>query len=174
MPEKNTQYLPRHEILTYDEILRIARFCVQNGTRKIRLSGGETLVRKGIIHFIKKLSEIERLKEIYLITNGVLLKVHIHDLVRCNVGRINVSLDTLRPEKFERITRRAFFSRVWEGIEAAEYAGLASVKLDVVVIKGLNDDEIRDFASLTYVKPYHALSGRDKLSQKWSLRSEPL
>ena len=155
MPEEGVKFLPHAEILTYEEMLRIVRLCVQNGIRKVRLTGGEPLVRKGIIPFIEKLCEIEHLEEIALTTNGVLLKDLAHDLQRCGICRINVSMDTLRSERFCQITRRDFFDRVWEGIEEAESVGLAPIKINVVAMRGVNDDEVLDFARLTYTKPYH-------------------
>ncbi|OPY06531.1 MAG: Cyclic pyranopterin monophosphate synthase [Syntrophus sp. PtaB.Bin001] len=155
MPEEGMQFIPHREILTYEEILRIVRLCVANGIRKIRLTGGEPLVRRDILSFIEKLCKIENLKEVALTTNGVLLKEMAGDLKRCGVSRINVSMDTLKPEKFNSITRRNLFDRVWEGIEEAESVGLTPVKLNAVVIRGVNDDEILDFARLTYKKPYH-------------------
>jgi len=155
MPEEGVKFLPHNEILTYEEMLRIVRLCVRNGIRKVRLTGGEPLLRKDIIPFIEKIYEIEDLEEIALTTNGVLLKDFARDLRRCGICRINVSMDTLRPEKFRQITRRDFFDRVWEGIEEAESVGLAPIKINVFAMRGVNDDEVLDFARLTYTKPYH-------------------
>ncbi|SEM04107.1 cyclic pyranopterin monophosphate synthase subunit MoaA [Syntrophus gentianae] len=155
MPEEGISFLPHKEILTYEEMLRLVELCVANGIRKIRLTGGEPLVRKGVIGFIEKLNKIEKLKEITLTTNGVLLKEFARDLRKSGICRINVSMDTLKPEKFNAITRRPLFERVWEGIEEAESVGMAPIKLNVVAMKGFNDDEILDFARLTHRKPYH-------------------
>ncbi len=155
MPEEGISFLPHREILTYEEMLRLVKLCVANGIRKIRLTGGEPLVRRGIIGFIEKLNKIEKLKEITLTTNGVFLKEFARDLRKYGICRINVSMDTLKPEKFNEITRRPLFERVWEGIEEAESVGMAPIKLNVVAMKGFNDDEILDFARLTYRKPYH-------------------
>ena len=142
-------------ILTYEEMLHIVRLCVQKGIRKVRLTGGEPLVRRGIIQFVESLCATEGLEEITLTTNGILLKDFARALRKCGICRINVSMDTLRPERFCRITRRDFFDRVWQGIEEAESAGFNPIKLNVVAIKGVNDDEILDFVRLTYGKPYH-------------------
>ena len=155
MPEEGIQFKPHTEILTYEEMLRIVKLCVRSGIRKVRLTGGEPLVRKGILSFIGKLCETEHLKEIALTTNGVLLKEYAHDLRRCGLRCINVSVDTLKPERYRRITRVGFFNQVWEGIEEAEAAGLSPVKINVVAMRGVNDDEVLDFARLTYRKPYH-------------------
>ncbi len=147
--------MPHSEILTYEEILHIVRLSSQKGIRKVRLTGGEPLVRKGFISFLERLSKIEGLEEITLTTNGVLLKNLAADIKNCGISRINVSLDSLRPERFFRITGRDFFERVWEGLEEAEYVGFNPIKINVVAIKGVNDDEILDFAGLTLEKPYH-------------------
>ena len=155
MPEKGIRFMPHSEILTYEEILHIVRLSIQKGIRKVRLTGGEPLVRKGFISFLERLSKIEGLEEITLTTNGVLLKSLAADIKNCGISRINVSLDSLRPERFFRITGRDFFERVWEGLEEAEYLGFNPIKINVVAIKGVNDDEILDFAGLTLEKPYH-------------------
>lgn len=155
MPEEGVQFLSHSEILSYEEMLRVVSLCVRKGIRKVRLTGGEPLVRKGIIPFIERLGEIDGLEEITLTTNGVLLKEFARPLRECGICRVNVSMDTLRPERFSRITRRDFFERIWEGIAEAESAGLSPIKINVVAMKGLNDDEILDFARLTYGKPYH-------------------
>jgi len=105
--------------------------------------------------FLERLSKIEGLEEITLTTNGVLLKSFAADIKNCGISRINVSLDSLRPERFFRITGRDFFERVWEGLEEAEHVGFNPIKINVVAIKGFNDDEILDFAALTLEKPYH-------------------
>lgn len=155
MPEKGIRFMPHSEILTYEEILHIVRLSIQKGIRKIRLTGGEPLVRKGFISFLERLSKIEGLEEITLTTNGVLLKSFAADIKNCGISRINVSLDSLRPERFFRITGRDCFKQVWEGIEEAEHVGFNPIKINVVAIKGVNDDEILDFAALTLEKPYH-------------------
>ena len=155
MPEKGIRFMPHSEILTYEEMLHIVRLSIQKGIRKVRLTGGEPLVRKGFISFLERLSKIEGLEEITLTTNGVLLKSLAADIKNCGISRINVSLDSLRPERFFRITGRDFFERVWEGLEEAEHVGFNPIKINVVAIKGVNDDEILDFAALTQKKPYH-------------------
>lgn len=155
MPEEGVKFLPQSEILTYEEILYIIRLCVQKGIRKVRLTGGEPLVRKGFTGFLERVCRIKELEEITLTTNGVLLKKFAADIKNCGICRINVSLDSLRPERFFHITGRDCFEQVWEGIEEAEYVGFNPVKINVVAIKGVNDDEILDFADLALKKPYH-------------------
>jgi cyclic pyranopterin phosphate synthase len=155
MPEEDVNFIPHNEILTYEEMLHLVRLCVQSGIRKVRLTGGEPLVRKDIILFIDRLSSIRGLEEVTLTTNGVLLKNFARDLRDCGVCRINVSMDTLSPDRFFHTTRRDLFQQVWEGIEEARSVGLNPIKLNVVGMRGVNDDEILDFARLTYKKPYH-------------------
>jgi GTP 3',8-cyclase len=155
MPEEGFGFIPHDEILTYEEMLHIVRLCALQGIRKVRLTGGEPLVRKGIISFIERLHRIDGLEEITLTTNGVLLKDFARPLLENGIRRINVSMDTLKPEKFRLITGRDCFNQVWEGIEEAEKVGLNPIKINIVAMKGMNDDEILDFARLTYKKPYH-------------------
>ena len=155
MPEKGIRFMPHSEILTYEEMLHIVRLSIQKGIRKVRLTGGEPLVRKGFISFLERLCKIEGLEEVTLTTNGVLLKSLAADIKDCGISRINVSLDSLRPERFFRITGRDCFKQVWEGIEEAEHMGFNPIKINVVAIKGVNDDEILDFAALTLEKPYN-------------------
>ncbi|MBW1803043.1 MAG: GTP 3',8-cyclase MoaA [Deltaproteobacteria bacterium] len=155
MPDQGVHFIPHAEILTYEEILRLVRISTQAGIRKVRVTGGEPLVRKGVVDFLKSLSEIEGLQEITLTTNGILLKNFAAGIKNCGICRINVSMDTLKPDRFLQITRRDYFDRVWEGIEKAEDLGFNPIKINVVAMKGINDDEILDFARLTTEKPYH-------------------
>jgi cyclic pyranopterin phosphate synthase len=155
MPEEGVDFVPHNQVLSYEEMLRLVELSVKAGIRKVRLTGGEPLVRKGFIPFLEKLSAIEDLKEISLTTNGVLLKEFALDIKRCGICRINVSLDSLNPQKFVRITGRDYFHRVIEGIEEAERLGFNPIKINVVAMRGVNDDEILDFGRLTLAKPYH-------------------
>jgi cyclic pyranopterin phosphate synthase len=155
MPEEGLDFVPHNQILSYEEMLRLVEISVKAGIRKVRLTGGEPLVRKGFIPFLEKLSGIENLKEISLTTNGVLLKEFALDIKRCGICRINVSLDSLDPQKFARITGRDFLPRVLEGIKEAERVGFDPIKINVVAMRGVNDDEILDFGRLTLTKPYH-------------------
>ena len=155
MPEAGIDYMPHGEILSYEEMLRIVDLSVQCGIRKVRLTGGEPLVRKGFIHLLEQLSQIETLDEITLTTNGVFLKEFAAAIQECGICRINVSLDSLQPAKFSRITGRSYFEAVWDGIQEAERLGFNPIKLNVVAMRGVNDDEILDFARLTLEKPLH-------------------
>ncbi len=155
MPEEGVEFIPHQDILSYEEILRIVRISVLSGIRKIRLTGGEPLVRKDFIPFLEELSSLEGLDEISLTTNGVLLMEYARDIRECGICRINISLDSLRPERFSYITGRDCFDKVWKGIEEAERVGFDPIKINVVAMKGINEDEIVDFAQLTFEKPYH-------------------
>ncbi len=155
MPEEGVQFVPHNEILTYEEMLRVVGLCVDRGIRKVRLTGGEPLVRQGIVGFIERLNKIDGLEKIAITTNGVLLKEFARSLRDCGISHINVSMDTLKRDRFERITRRDAFDRVWAGIEEAESLGFDPIKINVVAIRGVNDDEVLDLARLTLEKPYH-------------------
>ena len=155
MPNRAFEFMPHKEILTYEEMLHIVRLCIQQGIRKVRLTGGEPLLRRGIIGFLKRLYHIKGLEEITLTTNGVLLKRFAADVRECGISRVNVSLDSLRPERFSYITGRDYFGQVWGGLEEAEHVGLNPIKINVVAMKGVNDDEILDFVDLALKKSYH-------------------
>jgi len=153
MPEEGVSLIPHEHILTYEEILRIARVFATEGISKIRLTGGEPLVRKGIIDFISRLSRIEEIKDLSLTTNGIFLKEFAQGLRQAGLKRINISLDSLRKERFFQITRKDELGRVWAGIEEALKVGLSPIKINMVAIKGLNDDEIESFARLSLHLP---------------------
>ncbi len=155
MPDEGIEFLSHDEILRYEEILRVVRLAVRKGIRKVRLTGGEPMVRKGFLDFLRRLNGIDGLKEITLTTNGILLKEFAEEIRLCGVHRINVSLDSLRRDRFFRITGRDLFDQVWEGIQEADRSGFDPIKINVVAMKGINDDEIQDFARLTLEKPYH-------------------
>ncbi len=125
------------------------------GIFKIRLTGGEPLIRKNIIYFIEQLANIPGVEDIGLTTNGVSLYSMAEDLYNAGVHRINISMDTLDCNKYRKITGTDYFKEVWEGIEYAQEVGFTPMKLNVVVMRGFNEDEILDFARLTLNKPYH-------------------
>ncbi len=145
--------LAHDELLTYEELLRVVRVAVEMGISKLRLTGGEPLVRRDIMRFIRRLADIDRLDDIRITTNGVLLERFAKGLVEAGVTKVNISLDSLRPERFARITGVDCFDRVWQGIEAALAAGFSPVKLNMVVMRGINDDELEDFAELSRSTP---------------------
>jgi cyclic pyranopterin phosphate synthase len=153
MPEEGISLISHQEILTYEEILRIVRIFAKEGISKVRLTGGEPLIRKGIVDFIFRLSNIPQIKDLSLTTNGILLKEFAQNLKQAGLKRINISLDSLKRDRFFQITRRDDFGRVWGGIEQALTVGLSPVKINMVAIQGLNDDEIESFAHLTLELP---------------------
>ena len=155
MPQDLIPKLPSHEILNYEEILRIVRVSVRLGISKVRVTGGEPLVRKGVYHFLEELAGVEGLEDISLTTNGVLLKENIHKIKSASIKRINISLDTLNRERFEQITGHDFFQQVWEGIELAQQMGFYPIKINVVPVKGVNDDELVDIARLSITHPFY-------------------
>jgi len=155
MPEQGVSVLPHGEILTYEEIVRVAEYAVRNGITKIRITGGEPLIRRGVVDLVKLLYRIPGLADISLTTNGILLRDYARPLFEAGVRRVNVSLDTLDSVMFRKITRRGAIEDVWSGIHAAEAAGLAPIKLNMVVLRGINDHEIPAFVRLAVEKPYH-------------------
>ena len=155
MPEEGIFFQSHDEILTYEEILRIVELSVKKGIRKVRVTGGEPFVRKGVVGFIKKLYEIDQIEEVSITTNGILLSEYAEGIKKNGIGRINISLDSLKPERFHDITGRDAFDQVWEGIEKAEQLGFSPIKINVVAMRGVNDDEIIDFARLTVSRPLH-------------------
>jgi len=159
------------DILTYEEIIRVVRIAAGLGVRKIRLTGGEPLARKNIQELIRSIREIKGIESLSLTTNGVLLMKYAEELKEAGLDRVNVSLDSLSPDRYREITRGGSLERVFKGIEKAFEIGLTPVKINVVVIRGLNSDEIEDFARLTLDTPYHVrfiefMPGQDN---KWSI-----
>ncbi len=154
MPESGVEKRPHGAILSIEELAEIARAAVGLGVTKIRLTGGEPLVRKGILDLCRQLRSIPELKELCLTTNGSLLPELAKPLRDAGVDRLNISLDTLRPDRFAAMTRRGTLEDVLAGIRAAEEAGFEHLKLDTVLIGGFNDDEITDFVGLTENHPW--------------------
>ena len=144
---RDYQFLPRADILTFEEITRLARLFVAHGVRKIRITGGEPLLRNDLEKLIAMLAGVDGLKDLTLTTNGSLLKSRIHDLKQAGLQRVTVSLDSLDNDVFKAMNDVDFpVERVLEGIEAAAEAGLAPVKVNMVVKKGVNDDSVLDMA----------------------------
>ena len=154
-PFSGRDHLSRTQILSYEEMLKIAKAAAHCGITKIRITGGEPLVRKGVVEFCRMLSEIDGLNSLALTTNGIYLEEMAEPLFNAGVRRINISLDTLRPERFEKITGYNRLPRVLAGIRRAEQIGMQPIKINTVVMRGINDDEIEDLARLTLDKPYH-------------------
>lgn len=149
MPAGGVDLSPREEILTFEEIERLARLFVRNGVEKIRLTGGEPLVRKSFEELAERIGRINGLRSFALTTNGMLLSKKIDRLKAAGINQINISLDTLDPAKFQRIARRPGLPLVLEAIDRALELGYAPVKVNCVVMRGVNDDELVDFAELT-------------------------
>ncbi|MGD8371807.1 MAG: GTP 3',8-cyclase MoaA [Syntrophobacterales bacterium] len=155
MPLGGAPKLEHKEILSYEEFLRIIQVALNMGISKVRLTGGEPLVRRGVTDFCRRLAKLPGLKSLSLTTNGVLLEELASELYDAGIRRINISLDTLQRQKFLRITRRDEFERVWRGIQEAERVGFDPVKINVVVMRGINDDEVLELARLILNYPYH-------------------
>ncbi|CAK8716386.1 MAG: cyclic pyranopterin monophosphate synthase subunit MoaA [Candidatus Electronema aureum] len=141
--------LEQEDLLSYEELLRVVRAAVSMGMTKLRLTGGEPLVRRNVMDFVNQLAAIKQLRDIRITTNGVLLSRYAEDLRAAGISKINISLDSLQPERFARITGADCFAQVWQGIEKARSVGFAPVKLNMVVMRGVNDDELADFARLS-------------------------
>jgi GTP 3',8-cyclase len=146
MPEEGLSFLPRAELLTFDEITRVARVAKGLGVTALRITGGEPLVRKGLPSLVAQLSELG-FEDLAMTTNGTELAGTAGDLARAGLRRVNVSCDSLQPERFAAIRRRGSLPVVLDAMRAAEQAGLTPLKVNVVLLRGQNDDEILDFAS---------------------------
>ena len=155
MPADGIGLLSHNEILTYEEITTIARLAAELGVNKIRLTGGEPLVRARLTELVAMLANIDAIDDISLTTNGTLLSDYASELKQAGLKRVNISLDSLNPDKFERITRHRKLSEVLQGIEAARSCGLNPVKINMVAMRGVNDDEIVDIANLTITEGWH-------------------
>ncbi|MGD1074781.1 MAG: GTP 3',8-cyclase MoaA [Thermodesulfovibrionales bacterium] len=155
MPQCGVAPFTHREILTYEEIVRVVKVAAALGVRKIRVTGGEPLVRKNIVYLIESLRAVNGIEDISLTTNGTLLEKYAKDLADAGLSRVNVSLDSFKPDRYREITRGGDIDQVMKGIRAAEEAGLTPIKINMVPIRSLNDDEIEDFARLTLRTPYH-------------------
>ena len=142
MPLDEYEWINKKEILSFEEITRIARLFIERGVDKIRLTGGEPLVRQDLHLLIEKISKLEGLNDLCLTTNGALLANQVNALASAGLRRVNVSIDTLDRDKFKRMTKRGDLDKVLEGIFAAKAAGLAPIKLNAVVERGVNDDDV--------------------------------
>jgi cyclic pyranopterin phosphate synthase len=147
--------LSHADILTYEEILRIVGVATRLGISKVRVTGGEPLVRKGVYDFLRELTATEGLEDVSLTTNGVLLKDNLEKIKAAGISRINISLDTLNREKYHDITGFDAFEQVWQGIETAHRMGFYPIKLNIVALKGINDTELVEMARLSFQYPFH-------------------
>lgn len=149
MPEEGIPKVSHKDILSVEEMEKIAKVFVNLGVNKIRLTGGEPLLRNGILDIVEKIGKLEGLKDFSITTNGVLLKKYAKELKLRGLNRVNISLDTLDEEKYKYITRVGKLKDVMDGIIAAKEAGLTPIKINTVLIDGFNDNEIKDLARLT-------------------------
>lgn len=155
MPESGIKKIPYEEILKLEEIQDIAESFVELGIDKIRITGGEPLVKRGILNLIEGIGNLGKVKDFAMTTNGTILHKYAEDLKRYGLNRVNISMDTLNEKKYESITRRGSLKDVLKGIEAAKKAGLTPIKINVVLIKGFNEDEIESFVNLTRYEDIH-------------------
>jgi cyclic pyranopterin phosphate synthase len=154
MPSEGVTPVSHSDILSYDEIVRIVRIAAPLGIRRVRITGGEPLSRKGVAGLISSLKDINGIENLSLTTNGVLLEGMALELKEAGLDRVNVSIDSLDPERYSEITRGGSLDAVLKGIRKAEDAGLKPVKINMVPIRGFNNDEIVDFAKLTLNNSY--------------------
>ncbi|HEU5424036.1 MAG TPA: GTP 3',8-cyclase MoaA [Nitrolancea sp.] len=154
MPAIGMKFAPRQELLTDDEILAVVRAAAKIGFSKIRLTGGEPTVRPHVADIVREIAHTPGIDDVAMTTNGLLLGRLAGDLKAAGLRRVNVSIDSLQSERFTRITRGGKIEKVWEGIAAAEAAGLTPIKLNAVVVRGQNDDEVADLAALTLTRPW--------------------
>lgn len=155
MPREGIKPIPHEEILRNEEIEKLVRVAALVGINKIRLTGGEPLVRKGLPDLIELIAGIPGIDDIAVTTNGILLPEMAAGLKDAGVKRVNISLDTLEPRRYEEVTRLGKFGSAWRGIEAALEHGFHPVKINVVAIRGFNDDEILELAGLSFKYPLH-------------------
>lgn len=155
MPLAGVPWKSHDEILRYEEIAEIVRVMAAEGVRAVRLTGGEPLVRPNLSELVNMLAAIPGIEDISLTTNGLLLEQQAEELAKAGLKRINVSLDTMKPDLFQRITRVGSIERVMRGLEAAEKCGLTPIKINMVVMRGINEDEIIPMARLSISRPWH-------------------
>ena len=155
VPKQNFPFVTHEDVARYEEILTIVKAATQLGINKIRITGGEPLVRKGLFDFIRKLNELPGIEDIAITTNGVLLESHLNDLMASGLTRLNISLDTMDPEIFRQITGKDHHAKVWRGIIAAHERGIAPIKLNMVPLRGINENDIEKMAELIFQYPFH-------------------
>ncbi|HVB65646.1 MAG TPA: GTP 3',8-cyclase MoaA [Nitrolancea sp.] len=154
MPAIGMRFAPRDELLTDEEILAVVRASAKIGFSKMRLTGGEPTVRPHVAELVREIAHTPGVDDVAMTTNGLLLARLAQDLKDAGLKRVNVSIDSLQADRFTSITRGGKIEKVWAGIEAAEAAGLSPIKLNAVVVRGQNDDEVGDLAGLTLTRPW--------------------
>jgi cyclic pyranopterin phosphate synthase len=154
MPAVGMQFLPRPELLTADELLLVVRAAARAGFRKLRLTGGEPMLRPDIVELVRAMKATPGIEHIAMTTNALRLRKLAQPLKDAGLDRVNISIDSLDPQKFRQMTRGGKLEEVWAGIEAAVAAGLAPLKLNAVIVRGMNDDEVVELAALTLKHPW--------------------
>jgi GTP 3',8-cyclase len=154
-PDGRIPKLDHAAILSYEEILRLVNIGIGLGIRKVRITGGEPLVRKGAVDFLSRLARMPELEDVSLTTNAVMLAATAQRIFDAGIRRINISLDSLQREKYAQITGYDLFEQVWAGIEKARQIGFNPIKINVVAMRGINADEILDFGKLSIGHPFH-------------------
>jgi cyclic pyranopterin phosphate synthase len=156
MPLDGLEWLKRDALLTYEEIARVVRVLAGMGLRRVRFTGGEPLVRKDLADLVRMVRAVPGIEDLSLSTNAVLLEEQADDLRAAGVNRVNISLDSLRPDRVDAIARRPdSYGRIMAGLDAAERVGFSPIKVNTVLIGGQNDDEIEAFAEITRTRPWH-------------------
>jgi len=155
MPPEGVEKRPHDAMLRYEEMALVIRAAAEIGISKVRLTGGEPLTRLGLVELVRMIAAIPGIEDVSMTTNGTLLARHAQALAEAGLHRVNISLDTLRPDRYATITRRGRWDDVWAGIAAARAAGLTPIKFNVVVVRGFNDDEVVDFARKTLIDDWH-------------------
>jgi cyclic pyranopterin phosphate synthase len=154
MPEEGMVWMKKDELLSFEEITRIVGIVARLGVNKIRLTGGEPLMRKELHHLVKQISNVDGIHDIALTTNGYFLKEQAAGLNDAGLTRMTVSMDSLDVLTFAEVTRRDYFDKVWEGLETLQTLQLSPIKINVVLMRGVNDHEIEKFAELARTKPF--------------------
>jgi GTP 3',8-cyclase len=154
MPEEGMVWMKKDQLLTFEEIERLVRIVARLGVSKIRLTGGEPLMRKELPLLVKMISQIAEIRDLAMTTNGYFLKEHAQPLYEAGLHRITVSMDSLDPGTFAELTRRDYFSEVWEGLEALQRFPIGPIKINVVLVRGVNEREIEKFADLARREPF--------------------
>ena len=154
-PDGRIPKLNHTQVLSLEEIMHVVNIGIRLGIRKIRVTGGEPLVRRGAVDLLSRLARIPQLEDVSLTTNGVLLGDNAQRIFDAGIRRVNISLDTLNPEKYAHITGYDNFRRVWESIMKAHEIGFSPIKINAVAMRGINDDEILDLAGLSMKYPFH-------------------
>ncbi len=156
MPLEGLDWLKREEILSYEEIAQVVRTMAGMGLERVRITGGEPLIRRDLAELVGMIAAVPEIEDLSLSTNAVLLADQAEALKQAGVQRLNISLDSLQADRVDAISRRpGSYSKIMEGLDAAEEVGFAPLKINVVLIRGQNDDEIEDFARITLERPWH-------------------